>query len=344
MSGPVDATPSGPVVCFGEVLMRLSTPAGQLIADAPALDIAIGGAEANVAVALAAMGHKARFLGRLPANALGLRAQAALAGAGVDVAHCPQAPGRMGLYVLETGASLRPSAITYDRAGSAFASAAPGDFAFAQALEGAALLHLSGITPALGPGGVALARAAIAAAQAAGVPVSFDCNFRANLWSAWDSDPRALLTELIGAASLLFANHRDMTLLLGRPFSGDGPERRREAAEAAFAAFPRLQVMATTARTPLTQTHHRLAARVDLPTARHQTAEINITDIVDRVGSGDAFAAGVLSAWLEGGDAAAMAGRGLAMNALKHSVRGDWLRLPRSAIEGFCPQPADVQR
>jgi len=102
--------------------------------------------------------------------------------------------------------------------------------------------------------------------------------------------------------------------------------------------------MASTARQALTQTHHRVSARVDLREDHHQTAEIDIPDIVDRIGSGDAFAAGVLSGWLESGDAQAMAKRGLAMNALKHSVHGDWLRLPRAAILAFTGSGGDVRR
>jgi 2-dehydro-3-deoxygluconokinase len=190
---------------------------------------------------------------------------------------------------------------------------------------------------------VALARAGMAAARAAGVPISFDCNFRERLWNAWDSDPKSILTDLIGNATILFGNHRDMTLLLGRPFSGDGAERRREAVEAAFDAFPNLQVMASTARHPLTQTHHRLAARVDLREDRFQTQEVDITDIVDRVGSGDAFAAGVLTGWLEGG-ARKMAELGLAMNALKHSLHGDLFRLPRGEVDAFTGVGGDVRR
>lgn len=338
------ARAGGHVVCFGEVLLRFATPAGRVIADASSLDLAIGGAEANVAVALAAMGHQACFAGRVPANALGDKARAALAGAGVDVRFLGRGAGRMGLYFLEVGGSLRPSAITYDRAGSAFAAAAPPDFDFAAALDGAALFHVSGITPALGPGGVDLARAGIRAAREAGVPVSFDCNFRERLWAAWDSNPREILLDLLAEATIIFGNHRDMTLLLQKPFSGDGAERRREAVEAAFALFPRLEVMASTARHPITQTHHRLSARVDLRQDRHQTAEIEITDIIDRVGSGDAFAAGVLTRWLEGGDARAMAEMGLAMNALKHSLHGDWLRLPRAEVEAFTGASGDVRR
>ena len=335
---------SGTFVCFGELLLRLATPAGALIADAPSLDLVVGGAEANVAVALAAQGWRARMVSAVPANPLGSRAIAALAGAGVSTRGIVQAPGRMGLYFLETGASLRPSHVVYDRAGSAFAGAAPDAFDFAGALAGAKLLHLSGITAALGPGGLALSLAAIAAARAAGVAVSFDPNYRELLWSAWPSDPRAALSQLVAEADILFANHRDMTLLLGRPFSGDGAERRREAAEAAFAAFPRLTVMASTARTPLTQTHHRLAARVDLREARHQTPEIDIPDIVDRIGTGDAFAAGVLHAWAQGASAQTMAETGLALGALKHGLHGDFCRISPAQLNAFAAHGGDVRR
>lgn len=336
------------VVCFGEILLRLSTAPGRPLVDSGSLELVTGGAEANVGVALVAMGHQARIVSRLPANPLGQRARSALAAAGLDTRYLIDAagerPGRMGLYFLEAGGSLRPSAVTYDRAGSAFAIAQPEDFDFAAALQDSQLLHLSGITPALGRQGFALARAAIQAAQAANVPISFDCNFRERLWNAWDSDPRRMLLELLEHATIMFGNHRDMTLLLQRPFSGDGAERRREAAEAALATFPNLQVIASTARHAMTQTHHRLAARVDRRGDHFQTAEVDITDIVDRVGSGDAFAAGVVTGWLEGGDARRMAELGLAMNALKHGLHGDWLRVSRSEIEAFSGSSQDVQR
>jgi 2-dehydro-3-deoxygluconokinase len=342
MDGASHDTPArrGHVACFGELLLRFATPPGRLIADAQALDLVIGGAEANVAVALAAMGHQARFVGMVPDNPLGAKARAALAGAGVDVRAVRAGAGRMGLYFVETGGSLRPSTITYDRAGSAFASARAQDFDFAGALDGAALFHLSGITPALGPQAVELARAGVAAARAAGVPIAFDCNFRAQLWGGWDSDPRAILHELVDQTTILFGNHRDMALLLQQPFANNGDE----AVDAAFSAYPGLQVIASTTRHAVTQTHHRLSARVDLRDDHHHTAETAVTDIIDRIGSGDAFAAGVLSGWLERGSAMQMAELGLAMNALKHSVHGDWLRLSRAEIAAFTGTSGDVRR
>jgi 2-dehydro-3-deoxygluconokinase len=145
---------------------------------------------------------------------------------------------------------------------------------------------------------------------------------------AWDSNPRDILMDLIADVNVLFGNHRDMTLLLDRPFSGDGPERRREAVQAAFDTFPKLEVMASTARTALTQTHHRLAARVDTRDEQFQTPEIEITDIFDRLGTGDAFTAGVLAAWLEG--AIRSAWLNLAWPECAEAfLQGDLFRLPR---------------
>ena len=162
---------------------------------AQSLEMVVGGAEANVAAALASLGHEARMVTLLPDTPLGDKARAELGAAGVDTRFVARGPGRMGLYFMEPGAGLRPSSITYDRAGSAFAEVDAQAFDFAGALAGASLLHMSGITPALGPNGVAVARAAVAAAQSAGVPVCFDGNYRAQLWESWDSKPREVLTH-----------------------------------------------------------------------------------------------------------------------------------------------------
>lgn len=332
------------VTCFGELLLRLTPPGSQLMVQADSLELHPGGAEGNVAVALASLGHAVRFAGLVSDNPLGDRVVSALRGAGVDTQFLSRAPGRMGLYFMENGAGPRPSAITYDRAGSAFAEAAPAAIDFAGALQGARLFHTGGITPALGPKGVALAKAANAAAVAANVPICFDGNYRGALWSSWDCDPGAVLRELVADAAILIGNHRDISLLLGQTFTGDGPDRRREAAEAAFAAFPRLELIASTARHLVTSDHHRIAARVDSRSAAHQTAEIDVTGIVERIGTGDAFAAGVLHAWLGGGDVAAMAETGLALTALKHTVPGDMCLMNRATLESFSASGGDVRR
>ncbi len=335
---------AGAVVFFGELLLRLTAPGHQLLLQSPSLDVHVGGAEANVAIGLASLGHPCRMISRVPANALGRAARRAVQSHGVDCSGVGEAPGRMGLYFLEVGAGQRSSHIVYDRAGSTFAAAPPDAFDWDVLLAGAGLLHLSGITPALGPQSSAHALGAARAAKRLGIPVSFDGNYRALLWEAWDSDPRAVLTELISLSTLLFGNHRDVSLVLGRDFSGDGPDRRREAAEAGFAAFPTLKIIASTARHAVSADHHRIAARVDLRDGAHQTEEREVTSIVDRIGAGDAFAAGVLHAQLHGGSAQAMAEAGLALTCLKHSLPGDASLFGQADIDAFNAGGLDVRR
>ena len=175
-------------------------------------------------------------------------------------------------------------------------------------------------------------------------PVSFDGNYRAQLWSRWDSDPAAILNELVGQADILFGNHRDISLLLGREFSGEGPERRREAAEAAFAAFPRLRLIASTARHVEDADTHRIAARIDGRDGAAQTDEIVVAGIVDRIGAGDAFAAGMLHGMLSGHDLDRTVQAGLALTCLKHSLPGDASLFGPRDIEAFLAGERDVRR
>lgn len=251
------------IFAFGELLVRLTAQGRQLLAQAQNLDLNIGGAEANVLVGLSSLGHDASMISVVPANALGDRAAAAIRACGVETGAVQRREGRMGLYFLSVGAGLRASEIVYDRAGSSFALSGAMDFDWPTLLKGADLLHLSGITPALGPASAEAALAAAAAATSLGIPISFDGNYRAMLWEAWDSNPKKILTELIGMADILFGNHRDIGLVSGRTFSNDGEARRREAAQAAFEMFPKLNLIASTARHVVDADHHRISARVD---------------------------------------------------------------------------------
>lgn len=333
-----------PVLCFGELLLRLSAPGRELLFQGDVLKTHFGGAEANVAIGLACLGHPTAMASLVPDNRLGDAAIEALRRHGVDTRHVGRAEGRLGMYFLTPGAGLRSSEIVYDRGFSAFAGAGADAFDWTAMLAGAGRLHLSGITPALGAGPAALAIAAAEAARANGVPVSFDGNYRARLWEAWDSDPRAVLTRLVEQADVLFGNHRDISLLLGQEFDGKGSDRRREAAEAAFAAFPNLRLIASTARHVEDVDHHRIAARIDTPARGFQSEEIVVSGIVDRIGAGDAFATGVLHGLISGGDEVAMARNGLALTALKHSLPGDASLFGQRDIDAFLEGGLDVRR
>jgi 2-dehydro-3-deoxygluconokinase len=323
--------------------LRLTAPQRELLLQSGRLDVHVGGAEANVAVGLACLGHEAAMVSRVPANALGDAAVGHLRRYGVSVDGVARAEGRMGLYFQSTGAGLRASSIVYDREGSSFALADKDDFDWGL-LDGAKLLHLSGITPALGPRSAELALVAADAARSRGIRMSFDGNYRAQLWERSGSDPKPILRELVGRAEILFGNHRDISLLLGREFSSDGEVRRREAADAAFETFPNLQLIASTARHIDDADRHRISARVDTRDGAFQTDEVTLCGIVDRIGSGDAFAVGVLHGVLGGARIEDAARYGLALACLKHSLPGDASLFTQADIDAFLAGELDVRR
>ncbi len=334
----------GKIVCFGELLLRLTAPARELLLQSDRFDVNVGGAEANVAVGLACLGHETTMVSRVPDNPLGEASIRHLRRYGVSVDGVTRGDGRMGIYFLSAGAGLRPSSIVYDRDGSSFALAGKADFDWERLLDGADLLHLSGITPALGQRSAEAALAAAGAARSRGIKVSLDGNYRSRLWDRRDSDAKPILCELVSRAVILFGNHRDISLLLGREFSGDGGERRREAAEAAFAAFPQLQLIASIARHVDHSDRHRIAARIDTPSGAFQSEQVMVDGIVDRIGTGDAFAAGVLHGVLSGASDEQSARYGLALACLKHSLPGDASLFTQADIDAFLAGELDVRR
>lgn len=333
------------IAYFGEVMCRFSPSGHTLLRSATSLDLNVGGAEANVAIGLASLGHATQMITRLPHEGLGTTALVALRGAGVDCSKISFAPGRLGLYFLTPGASLRSSEIIYDRAESVFARTAPEDWDWDVLLDGADWLHISGITPALGAGPARATLLAAHAAKARGMKIIFDGNYRARLWDSWDSDPRGTLRELVSLADVLFGNHRDAALLLEQDFSGDKPENRREASLACFDAFPNLSLIASTARTLVSADHHRLSARLDTPERTIQTRELDVSGIIDRIGGGDAFASGVMHGLLTcPDDLEQVAAYGLALAALKHSLPGDASLFGTADLTAFLAGSLDVRR
>jgi 2-dehydro-3-deoxygluconokinase len=324
---------TGRVLCFGELLMRLSAPDHELLLQSARLDARIGGAEVNVAVSLAHFGDTARLLSAAPDNALGAAALAEVRRHGVETAFVRLAPGRLGLYFLTPGAVRRPSEVLYDRAGSVFAETAPQDFDFETALEGCDWLHVSGVSPAVGPKASASVLALVAAAKARGVKVSFDGNYRAKMWAAWRGDGPAVLRQILQSADLLFGDERDVALVLGCTFEGDLMARRQAAAEAAFEAFPSLERIVATVRVEHSVDDHELSATLHTRDGCvYQTPPLRLSGIVDRIGAGDAFAAGVLHGLLNPWPDDRRLAFGLAASAFKHSVPGDFNLANEAAI------------
>jgi 2-dehydro-3-deoxygluconokinase len=318
-------TQSAGIACFGEILLRLGALHSELLLQTRTFAGHIGGAEANVAVALAQWGHAASVVSVLPDNPLGHGAAGELRRYGVRTSAIQFRPGRMGLYFLTVGAGHRPSEVLYDREGSAFALAPPELIDWTSVLADVSWLHLSGITPAVGPQAAEAALRAARAARAAGISVSFDCNYRAKLWERWQADARPILRELVDHADLLFAEQRDIALILGQGFDNiPAAEQFRVAGTHAFETFSRLKRIATTVRVQRSVDDHDLSAALLSREGLRTTRTYSIGRIIDRIGSGDAFAAGILHGVRTQMDDQDTVNFGLASACLKHSIPGDF--------------------
>lgn len=308
---------SGKLVCFGEVLVRLSSPHGAMLLQTPQLSAHIGGAEANVAVCVSRLGGNAAMATMLPDNPLGHAARDELRRHGVDVSAVVNAPGRMGLYFLTPGAVIRPAQIVYDRAASAFAECADAGPCIG-ALGQAAWLHVSGISPAVSMKAGEATVAAVTAAVARGVPVSFDGNYRSTLWAARGETGAPILRQLLGMATLAFVDERDIALVLGETFAD-----RDAACVAAFTAFPKLQRIAATTRTTHAVDAFSLGATLHGRDGVVSSQPLELAGVVDRIGGGDAFAGGLLFALMKGAGAQDALDFALHTSAAKHGQVGD---------------------
>lgn len=317
------------VVTFGELMLRLSPPGGERLFQSAELRAGFGGCEANVAVGLAHLGVRADYVTRLPDNALGEAALRALAGEGVGTEWTVRGHERMGIYFIEPGADMGANRVVYDRAGSAFAGITADSFDWIRVLADAAWLHGSGITPALGEGPRAALANAIRAAHAAGASVSLDLNYRPALWQG--RDPQPVIEPLIQNADLLIANRDAVRGMLGiePPAAADGTLAPH------LAARYGLRRVALTRREVLSASEHRWSALLYDAVARQSSeSRPHEVRVVDRVGGGDSFAAGLIAALLEGRPSPEAVEFGAAAGALKLAVPGDWSRAT----------PADVER
>ena len=322
------------MVAYGEVLLRLRSPGFERLLQSPRLDVCVGGAEMNVLASLARFGHETRLVTTVPDHALGEMALAEIRALGIDTSAILRRPGRMGLYFLEAGHGLRSGQIIYDRAGSAF-SLDDTPRSWPDLLANAGLLHLTGITPALST--VAAANNLLAAqhARRLGLIVSVDVNFRAQLWAAAPQSREALLLPLLRQAHIVFASSGDLSASLGlslNPAADSAIEEFKRVSADALDRLPDLEVIGTCLRLGEFADQARLVAVGRTRRESHRTAEREIPGMVDRIGTGDAFAAGVLHHWLRGQPIGPSLEFGLAAAALKHSVPGDVNRVSEAEV------------
>lgn len=331
------------IICFGEVLLRLSSPGKELLLQSPRFDAHIGGAEANVAVSLQKFGHRSRVVSTLPDSTLGRACADELRRHGVETDAIEYREGRMGMYFLTHGAGHRPAEVLYDRSNSAFAAAPADTYDWPSLLKDARWLHVSGITPAVSSATAEAASQAMQAARKAGVQISFDCNFRARLWGSRSSEAPQLLTRLCEQADVIFGDDRDIAFMLG--FKATAEDARREAADVAFKTFKQLRYIVCTERARASVDVQQLTGLLFDSKTTYTSRSYALHSIVDRIGGGDAFAAGVLHGLLTDMTPQAAIEFGAAAGCLKHSIPGDFNLLGIADVELLLSEKGgDVRR
>jgi 2-dehydro-3-deoxygluconokinase len=328
------------VVTFGEIMMRLSPPGMLRFGQARSFDVLYGGGESNVAVSLANFGVSTDFVTRLPANDLGEACLQFLRQYGVGTRHIARGGERLGIYFLEHGAVQRGSKVIYDRAGSSFASIQPGMIDWAPVLQGATWFHWTGITPAISSGSAAACQEAVEAARSAGITVSCDLNYRAKLWK-WGRPASEVMPELVSQCDVAVGNEEDAAKVFGihapdtDVTSGKLDARKyTRVCEQLAERFPNLRTIAITLRGSISASHNTWSAVLWHGGEMYFAPEYDITHIVDRVGGGDSFVAGLIYGLTHfGQDYQKTLNFAVAASALKHTIFGDFNLVTVSEVE-----------
>ncbi len=318
------------VVALGEIMVRLKSPGNERLFQSPALEATFGGGEANVAISLANFGIEARFVTALPKNAIGDAAIAFLRSMNVDTSKIARQGKRVGTYYLEGGSGPRPSNVIYDREHSSISEAKPGDFDWDEVFAGAGWFHITGITPAISAACAVLSVAAAKAAKERGLTVSCDLNYRKNLWKYGKTAPE-VMKQLIPHVDVIVANEEDIQNALGMQLDQKigGVElstKKYEAlAKQVLDAFGNVELVAIVLRESYSADHNDWSA---MCLSREEgkarlSRKYQLTDIVDRLGGGDAFAGGLIYALCKKMGVQDALEFAVAASALKHTIPGD---------------------
>jgi 2-dehydro-3-deoxygluconokinase len=312
------------VVTLGEIMLRLSPPGFERLLQSPMLSATFGGAEANVAVSLAHFGLESVYLTCVPAHAVGQAAIGALAREGVRTDFICRRGERLGIYFAEAGASQRPSTVIDDRTRSSFSESVAGAFNWAEVFTQARWFHVSGVTPALGPGAAQATAAALRAAKEAGATVSLDLNYRHTLWT--EAEAQAAMRPLLAHVDLVIGNEEDLQRVLGLAVTGVDIQR------VSVEFGPRL--VAVTLRESVSASDNGWSAVLwNAQTSTFTESQRYSVRIVDRIGAGDSFAAGLIYGLIAGKSPDAALRFAVAASALKQTIPGDFNRVSVAEVE-----------
>ncbi len=337
------------IVTMGEIMLRLSTPGNKRFVRSESFDVCYGGGEANVAVSCANYGHDAYFVSKLPTHEIGQSAVNALRQFGVHTDFIARGGDRVGIYYLETGASMRPSKVIYDRADSAIAKATAADFDFDAIMEGASWFHWSGITPALSAESAEMTKLACEAAKRHGVTVSVDLNFRKKLWTK--EQAQAVMRPLMEYVDVCIGNEEDAELCLG--FKPDADvEAGHTDAEGYKTIFKQMaetfgfKYVVSTLRESFSATHNGWKAMIYNGEEFYMSKRYDIDPIIDRVGGGDSFSGGMIHGLLTKPNQGEALEFAVAASALKHTINGDFNHVSVEEVEALAGGDASgrVQR
>ena len=340
------------VITMGEIMLRLSTPSNEKFIQANEFDVNYGGGEANVAVSLANYGHDAQFVTAVPDNEIGECAVAALRKYNVGTENIARCGERLGIYYLESGSSMRPSKVVYDRAHSSISTATAADFDFDKIFEGADWFHFTGITPAVSDSAAVLTEEALKAAKKHGVKVSVDLNFRKKLWSS--EKAQKVMKNLMQYVDVCIGNEEDAELVLGyKPGNTDVTSGELELAgyksifEQMVADY-NFEYCISSLRVSHSASDNGWSACIYSRDTKefYHSKEYAIHPIVDRVGGGDSFAGGVICGLVDGKNFKDALEYGVAASALKHTIPGDFNLVSRKEVEALAGGDASgrVQR
>ena len=337
------------IVSLGEIMLRLSPDGNDRFIQTDHFRIIPGGGEANVAVSLANYGHEAYFVTKLPSHEIGQIAVNALRRYGVDTRYIVRGGDRVGLYYAETGASMRPSKVIYDRAHSAIAEADASEFDFDAIMEGAQWFHWSGITPAISDKAAEITKKACEAAKRHGVTVSVDLNFRKKLWTS--EKAISIMRPLMQYVDVCIGNEEDALLCLGFKPDADVEGGKTDAAgyhkifEQMAATFG-FKYVVSTLRESYSATHNGWKALIYNGKEFYESRHYDIDPIIDRVGGGDSFAGGLIHGLLTKSTQGEALEFAVAASALKHTINGDFNLVSEKEVESLAAGNANgrVQR
>ena len=326
------------VVTFGEIMLRLKPPAFERFFQSPVFEATFGGGEANVAVSLANFNMPVSYVTVLPDNDIGDACISELRRFGVDTSMIKRGPGRMGIYFLEAGANQRPSKVVYDREYSSVALARPGDIDWRDVFSGAGWFHITGITPAISRSAAELSMEAVKVAKEMGLTVSCDFNYRKNLWK-YGKTAVEVMGELVRYVDVGIANEEDCQKSLGIHADVQVEKGRLDTgvyealARKVLDRYPQMKVMAITLRENRSADQNGWSACICDRDNFYLSRKYEITDIVDRVGSGDSFAAGLIYGVNNYEKLENALNFAVAASCLKHSISGDFNRVSISEVE-----------